>query len=367
VITPALRVLVVEDDPDVAALTATILERRVGCRVIVLPDAVRLVPTLAAFDPDVVVTDIQLPGTDGLEVARVVRERAPATAVIVMTAHASVEHAVGALRSRADEFLAKPVPSAQLTEVVLRLGTRGRQERERRSSTVVLAIGAHPDDVEIGVGGTLAAHAAAGDDLVVLTLSRGARGGDTDVRQLEALAAAEVLRARLFLEDLPDTQVSHAEPTVGIIERVVAEVRPSVVYTHTRHDRHQDHRAVHDAVVVATRTVPTVACFQSPSSTVDFRPHRFVDVAEHLDTKLAALRCYASQTAIRDYLDPIAIRAAARYWSRFAFGTAVEPLELVRDSGGIVSRVREERAASAAERARTTGPGHPGEQRPGAE
>lgn len=351
-ITPALRVLVVEDDPDVAALTATVLERRAGCEVTVLPDAVRLVPTLAAVDPDVVVTDIQLPGASGLEVAALVGDRAPGTAVIVMTAHASVDHAVGALRSGADEFLTKPVPSAQLTAAVLRLGARARAYRERSRRAVVLAIGAHPDDVEIGVGGTLAAHAAAGDDLVVLTLTRGARGGVSDVRQLEALAAAEILRARLFLEDLEDTRVPTAEPTVGIIERVVREVRPAVVYTHSRHDRHQDHRAVHDAVMVATRAVPTVACFQSPSATVDFRPHRFVDIADHLDTKLATLRCYASQTAIRDYLDPEVVRATARYWSRFSLGTAVEPLELVRDSGGIVSRIREDRAASAVERTR---------------
>ncbi|VTR77840.1 PIG-L family deacetylase [Cellulomonas hominis] len=333
--TSALRVVVLDDDPDVATYTGTVLERRAGCEVVVLHDASDIAGTLARFDPDVVVTDIEMPGMSGLELAGVLREQAPDVGVVVMTAHVSVDYAVGALRQRADELLTKPVPAGQLVEVVRRLGERRRAVQAARP--VVLAVGAHPDDVEIGVGGTLAKHRAAGDTVVVLTLSRGARGGDVEHRQGEALASAELIGARLFLEDLTDTEIPMAEPTVGIVERVVAEVRPTVVYTHTVHDRHQDHRAVHQAVMVATRGIGTVACFESPSATVDFRPNRFVTIDAQLETKLAMLACFASQTAVRDYLDPEMVRATARYWSRHGTGDAVEPLEIVRDTGGIGS------------------------------
>jgi len=333
VTTSALRVVVLDDDPDVAAYTATVLERRAGCEVVVLHDASDIAGTLDRFDPDVVVTDIEMPGMSGLELAGVLREQAPGVGVVVMTAHVSVEYAVGALRQRADEFLTKPVPGGTLVEVVRRLGERRRATLAARP--LVLAVGAHPDDVELGVGATLAAHRAAGDPVVVLTLSRGASGGAAADRRHEALAAAEVIGARLFLEDLPDTQIPVAEPTVGIIERVVAEVRPAVVYTHSAHDRHQDHRAVHQAVMVATRGIGTVACFESPSATVEFRPNRFVAVDPYLETKLAMLACFTSQTAIRDYLEPGMVRATARYWSRFGTGRAVEPLEIVRDTGGV--------------------------------
>ena len=81
---------------------------------------------------------------------------------------------------------------------------------------------------------------------------------------------------------------------MSIIERVVAEVNPTVVYTHSQHDRHQDHRAVHQASSVATRRVQTFACYQSPSATVDFRPNRFVPVDGFLDTKLAQLACFST-------------------------------------------------------------------------
>ena len=74
---------------------------------------------------------------------------------------------------------------------------------------------------EIGVGGILASHRAQGNQVVILTLSRGAQGGSPDDRQHESMRSAEVLGARLFLEDLADTEITNTGPTVQIIERVV--------------------------------------------------------------------------------------------------------------------------------------------------
>ena len=81
-------------------------------------------------------------------------------------------------------------------------------ERARRR---ILAVGAHPDDVEIGAGATLLAHRAAGDELVVVTMSAGGRGGDAAVRAAESRAAADLLGARLYLSDQPDTAIAAAE------------------------------------------------------------------------------------------------------------------------------------------------------------
>jgi LmbE family N-acetylglucosaminyl deacetylase/CheY-like chemotaxis protein len=300
---------------------------------VVLHDASDILGTLDRHDPDVVVTDIEMPGMSGLELAGVLRERVPDVGVVVMTAHVSVDHAVEALRRRADEFLPKPVAAADLVAVVRRLGERRRAAVAARP--VVLAVGAHPDDVEIGVGGILSAHREAGNQVVILTLSRGARGGDAEDRQHESLAAAELLGARLFLEDLEDTRISAADPTVGIIERVVAEVKPDIVYTHSAHDRHQDHRAVHAAVNVATRDVRTVCCFQSPSATIDFRPTRFVPIDGFTEAKLRLIDCFRSQSEQRTYMEHDFVLATARYWSRFGGGTNCEPLEVMRDTADI--------------------------------
>ncbi|MEQ1736365.1 MAG: response regulator [Rhodoglobus sp.] len=329
----AYRVLVVDDDPDVAEYTKTVLERRTQCIVRAVGDANLAQLAVDEFRPDVVVTDIEMPGMTGLELLVLLRAHRPELPVIVMTAHVSVDYAVGALRSQADEFITKPIDSKLLVETVLRLAESGRATHESgRPREFVLAVGAHPDDVEIGVGGILASHRAAGDQVVILTLSRGGKGGSPEDRQHESLASAELLGARLFLEDLADTEITNMGPTVEIIERVVREVNPTIVYTHSIHDRHQDHRATHEATIVATRSVDTIACFQSPSSTVDFRPTRFVSIEGFTATKLALLACFQSQSEKRDYLDPEFVLATSRYWSRYGGGKNVEPLEILRET-----------------------------------
>ena len=333
----APRVLVVDDDPDVALLVKTVLERRAGCIVDLAEDGRTAVERVAQVRPDLVITDIEMPGLSGLELLEELRKTIPTVPVVVMTAHVSVEYAVSALRAQADEFLTKPLDNAKLVESVTRLVEEGRRRREEsRPREVVLAIGAHPDDVEIGVGGLLAAHAQAQDSITILTLSRGARGGDADNRQAESLAVAEMLGARLFLKDLVDTEISGGGSTVRLIEEVVQEIQPTIVYTHSGHDRHQDHRAVHEATIVATRRVGTVACYQSPSSTIDFRPTRFVRIDQFLDEKLRLLAMFSSQTSSREYLTPDFVTATARYWSRFGGGTAVEPLEVVRETAEFI-------------------------------
>jgi LmbE family N-acetylglucosaminyl deacetylase len=337
----AFRVVVVEDDADVAQFTKTVLEKRGGCIVKTISDPFQARAIVAEFEPDVVITDIEMPGMTGLKLVDQIRADEPDMPIIVMTAHVSVDYAVSALRAQADEFLTKPIAATELVSVVLRVAADGRTARENaRPREHVLAVGAHPDDVEIGVGGILASHRAAGDSVVILTLSRGAKGGEPSYRQSESLASAELLGARLFLEDLTDTEISNTGPTVSVIERVVAEVNPTIVYTHSVHDRHQDHRATHEATLVATRVVRTVACFQSPSSTVDFRPSRFVSIDGYTDTKLSLIECFRSQADIRDYLNPELILATARYWGRFGGGTSVEPLEIIRETADMSSPVR---------------------------
>ncbi len=113
-------------------------------------------------------------------------------------------------------------------------------------------------------------------------------------------------------------------------------MQPTIVYTHSAHDRHQDHRAVHRAATVATRNVPTFACYQSPSATVDYRPTRFVSIDGFTDTKLALLACFGSQAGIRSYMQDDFVLATGRYWSRYGGGRHCEPLEVIREASAVV-------------------------------
>jgi LmbE family N-acetylglucosaminyl deacetylase len=248
-----------------------------------------------------------------------------------MTGHPSVDYAVSALRGSAAEFLQKPVRAADLIAKAAALIQAGRADRAAGRERV-LAIGAHPDDVEIGAAGTLLAHGGAGDTVAILTLTRGARGGDQAQRARESQQAADLIGARLFLDDLDDTHIAEGNPTIDIIEQVVAEIRPTVVYTHSLHDVHQDHRNTHRAAMVACRRVGRVYCFQSPSATIDYRPAHFVTIDDYISRKLKVIGAFGSQ-ATRDYLEPELITSTARYWSRYCDGTHAEPFEAVRDQG----------------------------------
>jgi LmbE family N-acetylglucosaminyl deacetylase/ActR/RegA family two-component response regulator len=333
----ALRVLVIEDDPDSALFTRTALERGAGMVVTVATSTDEALAILRGETFDLIVSDIELPGASGLSIMPEVEQLAPGVPVIILTAHAKLDYAVGALRGGAEEFLVKPVPVATLVERAETLARQGIAQRAAMPRPRrVLAVGAHPDDVEIGAGGTLAAHHAVGDVVTILTLSGGAIGGDTAARRAESQVSADAVAARLVHLDFPDTRLVPAEGIISAIEDLIGEVDPGVIYTHSVHDRHQDHRATHQAVQVAARSVPEVMCFQSPSATVDFRPHRFINIADYLDTKLRMLAAFASQSH-RDYMAEDVVVATARYWSRFGTATLAEPFEVVRSAGPLGS------------------------------
>lgn len=332
-----LRVLVIDDDPNSVLLMTDVLSRRGGMAVTSAFNPDQALSALGGLSGgasyDVVITDVEMPGMTGLDLLSLLHEEYPGLPVIVVTAHATVDYAVGALRGQAGEFLHKPLDPEELLGTVRRLG----EERRRRSAAgrqSVLAVGAHPDDVEIGVGGMLSAHHARGDRITIVTLTNGARGGSSTMRQDEARAAADLVGAVLHLADLEDTRIPVSDPTMSTIQNVIADVRPDVVYVHSLNDLHQDHRAVHQATMVAARKVPTIGCYQSPSATVEFRPNRFAVIDEHVEDKLKLLACFGSQTAQqRDYLEPDLVVATARYWSRYAGGRFAEALEVIRDEG----------------------------------
>jgi LmbE family N-acetylglucosaminyl deacetylase len=137
---------------------------------------------------------------------------------------------------------------------------------------------------------------------------------------------------RLFHVNLADSSVSEGGATIAEITRVIEELSPDTIYTPSAHDLNPDHRNVHHATTVAARRVPRIFCYQTPSSTVEFRPSRFVPVDEFMDRKLAVIRSYTSQVKQRRYLDAEMLRATSRYWSRFGHSRFVEPFEVARDT-----------------------------------
>lgn len=174
----------------------------------------------------------------------------------------------------------------------------------------LLAIGAHPDDVDISCGGTIALAAAQGYSVGMLDLTRGEMGtnGTPEMRALEAAEAARVLGASgRWNVGLPDGGIRSGDPDQ---ERRVVEwlrkLRPAILLTHFPKDRHPDHV---QASLIAERAwyFAGLARYKAegepfrPSarfhfaSRVGFHPTLVVDVTEMWETKRRAMLAHKSQ------------------------------------------------------------------------
>ena len=304
-------------DPD-SAVSLQITSDTETARRILTADPIDLV----ALDPAV--------ASGGFALLKHVKDHYRWTATLVGTFNQDPQFLRQAIKCRIDGLIfRRPDAGAEFVEQVQLLATAA-YERRLRQQKRVLAIGAHPDDVEIGCGGALSKHHADYDILHILTLSRGAAGGDVNIRVVEARNAAALLNARLEMANLRDTYITDGAETISIIEAAIRELHPTHVYTHSPADTHQDHRAVHAATLVAARDVPDVYCYQSPSSTTEFKPHRFVDITHYIDKKIDLIGAYKSQIDRMESIQPDVILSTARYWGRFAGYVLAEPLQIVR-------------------------------------
>ncbi|MET9260544.1 PIG-L deacetylase family protein [Amycolatopsis sp. NPDC004079] len=219
------------------------------------------------------------------------------------------------------------------------------------TARTVLAVAAHADDEVLGAGGTLAAHARAGNRVRLLVLSASATSRPAeDHDAVHAHRSACVARvaalydAEFRVDDLPDNAFDTV-PRLQItrrIEQAVHAWRPQIVYTHSRVDLSLDHRITADAVAAATRPQPgtpvaTVLAWEVRSATEwgsgePFRPAWFQPLTpQDLAVKDRALRLYGSELRAWPHSrSHQAIRAAAQVRGAQIGVAAAEAFEVVR-------------------------------------
>jgi LmbE family N-acetylglucosaminyl deacetylase len=322
---PSIRVLLLEDSKEFALLMIRWV-MTAGYQLDFAQDVPQAELLLSKNSYDILLSDIELPSGQSFDFLEAARQKLPHLAIIVMTSQQRADYAVRALRLKADEFLFKPFTQQELLEKFDEL-----QLRKRAQQQSILAIGAHPDDVELGCGASLSAHVARGDRVHILTLCGGEAGGQVSERAEESRKAAALLGAGLTLASLADTEISEGAETIRVIENCIQAVQPQLIYTHSEKDGHQDHRNTFRATVVAARQVPSLLCYQAPSSTVQFIPTRFKDISAHLERKQQSIAAYTSQASIRPYMQPALIEATARYWGRFAGYGLCEAFEVIKE------------------------------------
>ena len=160
----------------------------------------------------------------------------------------------------------------------------------------MLAVGAHPDDIELGCAGALAMHKQRGDKVYLLVLTRGEATGSAEVREGECRKSADILGVDgLFFGDLADTKVHDGRETIDAIEKVVGEIKPDVIYAPTCKDTHQDHRNAGHATLSAGRRCKVILMYEGASTQRDFTPQVFVDISDTFDLKMKTTRVFGSQ------------------------------------------------------------------------
>jgi bacillithiol biosynthesis deacetylase BshB1 len=173
----------------------------------------------------------------------------------------------------------------------------------------VLAVGAHPDDVELGCGGLLLSLRDRGYRFAIVDATAGERGsrGSAEERAQEAKAAAAVLgaTARECL-GLPDTRLEPTAGAVRLMTEAIRKWRPKLVVSMSPDDRHPDHAAC-ARIVERASFAAALAKFEADgephrvrrairySRHPWFRPDFVVDITDFVERKLEAVRCFASQ------------------------------------------------------------------------
>lgn len=173
----------------------------------------------------------------------------------------------------------------------------------RYADRTVLAIGAHPDDVELAVGGTLARLKSAGARVVIAVVSV---PSDYQTRRSEAERAADILGCELRI--LMDGGCRRIEDVktyelVALLDGLVRELSPAAVLTHGASEFHRDHILVYNAAVSTQRLQHFDFFSYHPNFCrpvpMPFHPRAYVDVSDTIDTKMEAIAAHESQFGSR--------------------------------------------------------------------
>lgn len=195
----------------------------------------------------------------------------------------------------------------------------------------ILAVGAHPDDIEIGCGGTIAKHIARGDDVMMVVLSAGEQGGArANVRLSELADSARILGVkRVECLKYPDREIPASHEVIAKLDRIVADFAPSRAYIPYTHEVHQDHARTSEVALAACRNLPQILMYEGPSTFPNFQVDFWTDIAETIDTKLTSLGAYVSQGE-KDILKIDSIRSLNHFRGYQARTTYAEGFHIFR-------------------------------------
>lgn len=170
-------------------------------------------------------------------------------------------------------------------------------------SKSILVFGAHPDDLEIGMGGTIAKLSAMGYGVqpIIATLPNFVKSDTKEGRKTESMLSAKVMgcKSPVFL-DLPPDEMVFGRKMVTLIDSLVTKYKPDSIFTQWYGDSHQDHQILTKSVISACRDQNNIFMYETtiPGGITEnsFRPQLYVNITGTIETKKNALGCFESQS-----------------------------------------------------------------------
>ena len=176
----------------------------------------------------------------------------------------------------------------------------------------ILAIGAHPDDIELGCGGLLIKAVKQGHNVSMYSLTRGDASGNPQQRAQELTRSSKFIGAKnLWIDNFKDTKLNANEDLINHIEFFINKADPDLILTHSHGDVHHDHRAIALATVEAGRNNSNILSYEIPL-TKKFEPQVFYDISDVVNEKVDLIDIFWSQQT-KLYLKANAIKGLAEY------------------------------------------------------
>jgi LmbE family N-acetylglucosaminyl deacetylase len=178
----------------------------------------------------------------------------------------------------------------------------------------ILAVGAHPDDIELGCGGLLLKAVRQGHSVFMYTLTKGGASGDPSQRVLELKESSKIIGARAcWIDNFEDTSLAVSGKLINHLEYFINRSEADIVITHSLADIHHDHKAIASATMEAGRFVPNILSYEIPL-TKDFKPQIYYDITDVVDEKVELIKLFWSQHE-KLYINANAIKGLAQYRS----------------------------------------------------
>ncbi len=205
----------------------------------------------------------------------------------------------------------------------------------------ILFVGAHPDDVELGCGGTLIKSLNENiNTIYVVILSKGENGvsikNNTNRidESLNGLISIGLQKKNIFTYSISDTNFNNNRKKIfHILEKIIIQKQITTIFTHTNKEYHQDHIVIYEETLRAARNVGNIFLYETNAHTYSsYAPIYFIDVSKYINSKINLLNYHTSQKT-KKYFSDENVKSLAKFRGNqsrhFQYAEGFEPIRII--------------------------------------